>query len=518
MGDRYAALFACLTAVLLSACSSLSLHPYSPERDQQGKKAKETYAKLDTGAPLAITRKNIKTWLDEQTAVEDELWAGYRNARAQSIAYGWTLTKYRDEIEKRFIVLAGEVKPEDRKRDRQNLDFAIESLASIGATNRMVGQPAPDCAALLKVGGLDAAKMAVEELSKTNQDAAAAVAANLNVAKDRCEVIQRITANPKDGELAAALALLHASELEITTDETFARALKAAYEAQTKVYAESVQTLLSNPEDKTAKSKIDEAAKKLGGLVTTITQAQDAFSMEFVTKERLASLNGLLKTYADIGAGKEVKDGNKVAIALTVFPDIRDKARNALSDANKPHLLPLAIQKNVELAKLETADKVIALRRQVLNERKAQVASIESQLDALTQAREAFLLYEGAGVTPTKNNPAIDSLMSQTLFDVMEGGDATAPFVVRQKLWASTALFLDAEGRLRAEAGKTYYRISALEHEQALTHVESGLKQWKSLLDPSVELTAMYAGSGIKTAEFISLFNSIALFWIAAAV
>ena len=76
---------------------------------------------------------------------------------------------------------------------------------------------------------------------------------------------------------------------------------------------------------------------------------------------------------------------------------------------------------------------------------------------------------------------------------------------------------MDAEGRLRAETGKAYYRISALEHEMALTYVDSGLKQWKALLDPSVELMALYAGSGVKVTEVTSFFNSVALLWIAAA-
>ncbi len=515
MGLRYRILFACVMAAFLSGCASVTWHMYSPERDQQGKKAKETYAKVDPTAPLTVTRKNIKAWLDEQVAVEDQLWTGYRNALAQSMAHGWKLVEYRRQVDARFNALAGEVKPEDRKKERAALQVATDSLASIGASNRMVGQPAPSCPALLKAGGLDEAKKTVVELSETNVNAAAAVATSLDLAHTRCDIIQKVTANPKGGELAGALASLQADELALKTDEAMAVKLKNAFEAQQKTYTESVQAMLGKSEDKSKKEAVDAAIKKLDDLVKTITQAQDAFSTKVIVEERLASLNGLLKTYADIGAGKEVKDGNKFAIALAVFPDLRDKASKALNDAKQPYLLPLAMQKNVELAKLEAARKAIALRRQILSERQAQVDSIDAQLDALTQAREATLRYEGPGKAPTADHADYTAWKDKPLLDVMEGTEP--PFDFREKLWRSTALFMDAEGRLRAETGKAYYRISALEHEMALTYVDSGLKQWKALLDPSVELMALYAGSGVKVTEITGIFNSVALLWIAAA-
>lgn len=514
---RYRVLFACVTAAFLSGCASVTWHMYSPERDQQGKKAKETYAKVDPTATLTVTRKNIKAWLDEQMAVEDELWTGYRNILAQSMAHGMSLADYRGRVDARYKVLAGEVSPDARKDERKNLKLATESLASISTSNRMVGQPAPNCPALLKIGGLDEAKKAVEELSKTNVNAAAAVAANLGLAHTRCDTIQKVTANSKGGELAGALVLLQADELALKSDEAMARQLENAFEAQQKTYTESVQAMLGKSEDKSKKEAVDAAIKKLDDLVKSITQAQDAFSTKFIAEKRLESLNGLLKTYADIGAGKEVKDGNKFAIALAVFPDLRDKASKALNDAKQPYLLPLAMQKNVELAKLEAARKAIALRRQVLSERQAQVDSIDAQLDALTQAREATLRYEGPDKAATADDADYIAWKGKPLLDVMEGTGTAPPFAFREKLWRSTALFMDAEGRLRAETGKAYYRISALEHEMALTYVDSGLKQWKALLDPSVELMALYAGSGVKVTEVTSFFNSVALLWIAAA-
>jgi hypothetical protein len=86
---------------------------------------------------------------------------------------------------------------------------------------------------------------------------------------------------------------------------------------------------------------------------------------------------------------------------------------------------------------------------------------------------------------------------------------------MRTKLWRSTALFLDAEGRLRAEGGKAFYRISALEHEQVLTYAESGLNQWKALIDPSVELIAAYSAAGVKLTDITGVLNSVTLLWIA---
>lgn len=190
---------------------------------------------------------------------------------------------------------------------------------------------------------------------------------------------------------------------------------------------------------------------------------------------------------------------------LAVFPDLRDKARAALRDLERPNLVPLAVQKNIELAKLEGAQRSIDLRRQVVAERQAQVAALDAQVEALDEAKGPFM------------DPAVRDLMNKPLLEVMnEKGDKGLD--ARIKLWRSTTRYLDSEGRLRAEAGKAPYRISALEHERVLTLAESNINQWKALIDPSIELMAGYGAAGLKSSDLIALFNSLTLLWIAVGV
>jgi outer membrane protein TolC len=79
-------------------------------------------------------------------------------------------------------------------------------------------------------------------------------------------------------------------------------------------------------------------------------------------------------------------------------------------------------------------------------------------------------------------------------------------------------LFLDAEGRLRAEAGKTRYRMTALERERTLSIAESNINQWKALIDPSVDLMVAYGTSGLKSSDIQAFLNSLTLLWIGVGV
>lgn len=388
----------------------------------------------------------------------------------------------------------------ERKKNRDELARATASIQSIAESNSLAGQPPPNCAALQTDQGLEQARAASQTLPEL---ARVTVTANLDRAAKECRIVAGITA--AGGAVGTAAASLEADKASLAAEEAAAGRLEKAYAAAKKTYDESARTLLGDPSDPKAKEAVERAIEKLGNLVEAVKSAQDSFSTKLLSEERLASLDGFLTTYKDIAAGKGVEDGNKVAIALAVFPDLRDKARVALRDLEKPNLVPLAVQKNIELAKLEGAQRSIDLRRQVVAERQAQVAALDAQVEALDEAKGPF------------KDPAIRGLLSKSLLDVMnEKGDKGLD--TRIKLWRSTTRYLDAEGRLRAEAGKAPYRISALEHERVLTLAESNINQWKALIDPSVELMAGYGAAGLRSSDLIALFNSLTLLWIAVGV
>jgi hypothetical protein len=490
------AVLLCAVAPLLIGCQTV----YSPARDKQGQEAQKAWSEVDLAAQVAVPRKNIRALLDEQLVMEDEIWVAFRTARARSMAYSWKLARLEEEIDSRLVTLAGNMPAAERKKNRDELARATAAIQTIAENNSFAGQPPPDCTALQTDDGLDKARSAAELLPEL---AKVTVSENLERAAKECRIVEGI--RTAGGAIGVAAASLEADKAAIAAEEASAERLKRAYAAARRTYDESARTLLGNSSDPKASEAVERAVAKLGSLVDAVKAAQDSFSTKFITEERLASLDGFLATYKDIVAGKGVEDGNKVAIALAVFPDLRDKARAALRDLEKPNLVPLAVQKNVELAKLEGAQRSIDLRRQVVAERQAQVAALEAQVVALDEAKGSF------------KDPAIKGASTKSLLEVMneknnEGLNA------RIKLWRSTTRFLDAEGRLRAEAGKVPYRISALEHERVLTLAESNVHQWQALIDPTVELMAGYGAAGLKSSDHIALFNSLTLLWNAIGV
>lgn len=486
----------CATAPLLSGCQTI----YSPARDKQGQDAQKAWSEVDLASQVTVPRKNIKALLDEQLAMEDDIWSAFRTARARSMAHSWSLARLETEIESRLKFLAGSMSAVERKKNRDELTRAMASLQSIAESNALAGQPPPNCAALQTGKGLAEAHAAAEKLP---DPAKVTVAVNLDRASRECRSVANIAA--AGGAVGEAAAILEADKAALAADESAAERLKNAYATARRTYDESARTLLGDPSDPKAKEAVERAVTKLGNLVEAVKSAQDSFSTKLITEERLASLDGFLTTYKDVASGKGVEDGNKVAIALALFPDLRDKARTALRDLERPNLVPLAVQKNIELAKLEGAQRSIDLRRQVVAERQAQVAALDAQVEALDEAKGTF------------KDAAVRDLLNKTLLEVMnEKSDKGLD--TRVKLWRSTTRYLDAEGRLRAEAGKAPYRISALEHERALTLAESNINQWKALIDPSVELMAGYGAAGLKSSDLIALFNSLTLLWIAIGV
>ena len=226
-------------------------------------------------------------------------------------------------------------------------------------------------------------------------------------------------------------------------------------------------------------------------------------------------MNRFLSTYSDVLAGKGTPaDANKAAIALALFPTLVTKAEVALKEVEKPNLLPLVMEKEVLLAQLNAAERDIATGDALIALRQDHVDALLAQLDAYGQARTAVASFSKAGsVTDTTMLGALQPAVGEKDPNVK-----SVRVITKANLWKATSLFLDAEGRLRADVAKTRYRITALAHEKALTYAEANIYQWKALIDPSVELMSMYGASGLRSSDLTALLNSLTLLWIAVGV
>jgi len=500
MGLRYGGLLilAAFAASFFTGCASTdSFTIYSATRDKQGQAAQKAYAEVDYAAQLTAARKNIKALLDEQLALADETWSIGRTATARYLAYSSTLKEYEAELNTRHGVLVGNVDPAEIQKSLDAREKAEEKLEVLGTTFGQAGLPPPSCIALRRKGGLDAARKAAQEQADANKRDT--LASGLPAAAEACATLAKPL--PADGELGAARAQLETQQRGVEAAQDKADGLKAAYDEVKAAY----EKLALKPDDAKSKEAVSTAVEKLGKLVKGVDEAQDAFSTKLVAEERLATLNGFLTNYQDVAAGKGVKDGNKLAIALALFPDIHDKAKKALVDVQQPNLLALAMQKNVEEARLDSARRDIALRQQLVAEWQVRVASLQAQQAALAYALGPF------------KQTAVEVPRTKTLLEVMTAPDPKT-LNLRTMLWGSTTSYLDAEGRLRAETSKSFYRISAIEHERVLTYAESNLNQWKVLIDPSVELLAAYGASGLKSSDIAAFLNSVMLLAIAIGV
>jgi hypothetical protein len=300
----------------------------------------------------------------------------------------------------------------------------------------------------------------------------------------------------KEGELRRAREAVNTAETEAkTASEKYAALLK--------------QTTTDPDHAK----KVDEAKVSLKEKVDKLSKLQTGVGREFVSSAKVEALNEFLTTYDDIRAGKGAPVGsNRFAIALALFPDIADQVEKAQREADKPRLLALVMAKQVEQAKLAAARRDVARTEAQIELQKQRLAVIHEQLEDLNSA----LL----GLGDAKVGGLPDSQPLHILLQPLKEGQALTPDVInpRIKAWRPLAIYLRADVNLRAKQNKLQYQIIALAYEEPLIYAESGLQQWKALLDPSVELLGAYGAAGLKAKDVQDFLNTLALLWIAAKV
>jgi hypothetical protein len=282
-------------------------------------------------------------------------------------------------------------------------------------------------------------------------------------------------------------------------------AAKQAVEVASADYEKLLKELSKEPENA---KKVDAAKKKLDDAVGNLTKLQTGVGQEFLSSARLEGLNEFLATYESIRAGKGAPEGsNKLAIALALFPDIQDQVEKVRLDGEKPRLLPFVMAKQVEQAKLAAAKRNVARLDTTIRLQNQHADTLFDQLNTLDTAKQGL-----AGLS--------DNMALRDLLRPLKPGQEPSKAALddRIKAWRTLALYLRAQDNLRAQQNKIQHQIIALGYEEPLTHAESGLQQWKALLDPSVELLGLYGAAGLKAKDIQDFLNTLALLWIAAKV
>jgi hypothetical protein len=477
---------------------------YSETRDKQARDAAESWSKVDLKAQVEVPRKNLQALLTEQLSLEEEIWNTRAQGLARGMAYSWTVKRFGNELTTQIARVYGSASDANEYAERA---AEQKRLIDLIAANSLVITAAsfapPSCGNLLepdqkakvnaRVGAIDANKRAL-------------ISPIISTLEKDCGLLKKFKEEPSTGELTAATTQLKTEKDALDAEVSKTAAVRDEYTKALNSYEEEAEVLTKTPSNPSL-DKLDAALSKLKAVAEKFAGKDDVFTKKFVAEEQLKSLDRFLSTYSDVLAGKGTsKDPSQVAIALAVFPDLIRKADVALQSSKKPMLTHLVIQKNLEQAKLDAAERDIVVRRKLIELWKAQVEALQEQLGAYLQAHSGL------------STPAIAALEEKSLREALSPSNNEDEFENKQKLWKSAALYLDAENRLRAEVAKNRYRILALQYEKTLTYAEANINQWRALIEPTVELMGAYGESGLRSSEITAFLNSLTLLWIGAGV
>ena len=497
---------------------------YSESRDKQGQAAKESWGKVDLAAQVAVQRQNQQSLLDERLKLEDELWLQRRDRLAQLLTR-LKVSEFRARIKHDVTRLIGDQHSLDDLNNAQvSLRTAKETYRVDTSGAREAGLTVPSCDIVLtaKLGeGIDKekARTALTEIAEAAPASAVIYVTSVNEDKnDNCGKLAKGLGN-FGGELGLAQAALKRDQDDLRGGRVRAEMAQATYKKAVTEYEKAVMQFADNTAkgDDTdgARSKLDAALTKAGDALEMLKDARDSYSVKLLSEARLDSLDRFLSTYTDVRDGKgSPENASKAAIALAVFPDLRAKAQKILSDLNKPNLVPLTLQKGIEKAKLDGAQRDIDVINMRLSLRQAHIDALAAQGYAYWQVNGALLNAATQKFDSTEIFKVLQPLTAKEAEDRTDSG----PVEGKKLLWMATALYLDAEGRLRAEAVKSEHRLVALSYEHAASIAESNLGQWRALIDPSVELMAAYGASGLKSSDIATFLNTLTMLWIGVGV
>ncbi|MGE5490312.1 MAG: hypothetical protein ACM31P_03405 [Actinomycetota bacterium] len=508
---------------------------YSEARDKQAQAAKAAWDKVDLKSQIEVPRKNRVAILAEQLATEDGLSKVKRDALIRGVvtaAPGTTNSKPEDgTVAGQLANIEALVKPgsvtgleldafnpkgsratrakklEAWRKARRDEALAQRNYDDLQAEFARFGLSEPACDGILAGDAKTRAKVAawIAKHPKPGPAVQGAMVlansacSNLNIAHAAVEAAQ-----PKGGQLGAVYAQL-ADEKQALED------LKSKKAAEREEVTDALEDG-ADAVEKGDRARVMAAAAKLKKNFDILIEAQDPFSIEFVSAKKQESIDKFLAAVADTSTDKAPPaDTSRAALALILFPKFFDNAEKEMADADTVSLAPLVLQKALAKIDQDVAARDIATRY-------ARIALLQQKLDVLTRQADAY--YDVDAVATSMTDASL-----KTPIKVMLASDADKPVAgssptldERVRIWKLFAKYIDTGTRLEAESRKIDYRLLALANEQQLTLAESNVAQWNTLISANIDQMAAFGASGIKAEQIVSLINSLSLLWIGSGV
>ncbi|MBW8370826.1 MAG: hypothetical protein K0M66_07615 [Thiobacillus sp.] len=494
-----------------SVCASAQL--YDEARDKQGAAAKKAWEAFDIDSVIAVERGNLKTLLDSELETQDRLAATIRNNRLHYMVGATVNDGLVDPVEKRLVALVvdkeGDIKgameainntetPRTAFNNRQNKFIALQpdfDAQQLGT---------PSCAS---VAGDVTPEPFEKALASSDPLKKGTAEALLDELRKTCRGISDDTGfevyKDLQGEIGKALQRYMDEQTALVADRSTAEKAKGEYKKALEAYKQAQSD--TSPD---ATRKVQEAAVKLDKAVNGLEGLQNAASAQFLSQERLKSLQAFIKTVTSAKDGMPSADASKAAVALVIVPALADTATQSLADAKQPLALPLLIQRDHEQLQLEAANRDIAARQ-------AQIELSRKVVETLfEEAQQLGLAYRDLTTVDKGRN------IDLTRFGPMKFIDAfnKASPDEKELLYISAVRYLDVLYRYDATRYKQEYMRVAAIHEQALAYAEINAKQWQSLIGATVNQLAEYGAGGIKADTVANLLNAAGVLWIGHGV
>ena len=528
-----------LTCALLCGCAGGRL--YSEVRDKQGIAAKAAWEQVDLNKMVGEDRENLKKVLQAQLDTQEKASNARRNFTLSGMLGQATVgegiqKKIDDELRGVAGPNAAASMPAWRKLDASR--FAAQRKREAAARSfTLSGLDVPDCAS---IKAANSAPQAVADFINSSQGLAQArVVGAVEALRSACQVEEETKYVGAGGRLQLAIQQEAKDREELEQMKARSAPLRAEYQAAKLAYEQAVKDAsIPAPPAKPASAaagaapsspatssptstastftcveppagtgasvqKIGHEAERLCRAMLALEAADDAFSTQLLSKERLDSLEKFVTAVTQsTGDGKVPEGAGKAATAFILLPKLVDDARASLVAAKMPLAMPLLIRRNIEQLKLEGATKEIALL-----ETRVQLSA------AITDALylEAVQLWQASSKLGATGMIGVLSVpVAKAFFSATEDQ--------KEQLFYATAQYLDAINRLEAKWRKLEYQRIATFHEISLSYAEVNLKQWSSLIGSAVDQVAESAGDGIKPENVTALINSLGILWIGRGV
>lgn len=357
------AVFCLVFAPLLAVCSGL--RPYSELRHQQATAAQTAWKAVDLQALVTTERAN----LDQLFAAE--LATSIRDHRLRYILGGEPISDtLPGPIQADLKRLVGDADvAQSRQALQQHRVQAEQRLVVLKDEFSAKRLPTPNCAEVEVAGAampdaLRQWRQGATAIDLAEIDATLAQLRKLCDTSDGSDAALITKAyQPMGGLMAEALQRYRADAQALAQRRQQASVAQTSYAQALAAYQAAFKAGQSDPK---AVPAVADAAQALQKAVDTLGEDKNAWTAEFISRERLRRLDGFLQVVTDglptDGTWPD-ESANRAAIALVVRPDLVDSVREAAANQRRPLAVPLLIRRDIEALKLQAAQRDIATQQ-----------------------------------------------------------------------------------------------------------------------------------------------------------